>query len=160
MYFQPGALEMGQHFWGGDRNIPDREGTTSTTSRGSTRSVGLSRNPNPPHPQRGEWCRGTRQGCDGAGCSQQPGVQVEERVAEDFSEGLGDGDGVCAGENTKKKSPADFWGVREEVFSSTEILREGWQHMGLGDGGVSGEGWRGTGCSWCPSCSEQRYLPG
>lgn len=46
MYFQPGTLEMGQHFWGGDRNIPDREGTTSTTSRGSTRSVGLSRNPN------------------------------------------------------------------------------------------------------------------
>lgn len=36
----------------------------------------------------------------------------------------------------KKKSPADFWGVREEVFSSTEILREGWQHMGLGDGGL------------------------
>lgn len=52
-----------------------------------------------------------------------PGVLVEEGVAKDFSEGLGDGaGGVCA---VKKKSPADFWGVSEEVFSSAEMHREG-----------------------------------
>lgn len=58
-----------------------------------------------------------------------PGVLVEEGVAEDFSESLGDGaGGACTVENMwwhGKKSPADFWGVSEEVFSSAEMHREG-----------------------------------